>query len=258
MNDPTRWIERDAPAGALELLRAAEPTRAAPSEVKARSAERVAGISLSTVSVTSAAGASFGFGAKLVGLAAVALVLGGLAWRAQTSSEHEPRTRITRVPVAPHSPLRVEVLRAPVAPPRVEVPRAPVAPHSPHRVEVSRAPVVPPRVESPPPPPPPPPSPSPPPPPPPPPDDPLQQEIDALARVSSSLRHDPRAARQLLGDYRREHPRGRLTEERDFLAFEIARRLGARDEAIERASAFLHDYPHSSNTEAVRAWAREQ
>lgn len=243
MNDPTRWIERDAPAGALELLRAAEPTRAAPSEVKARSAERVAGISLSTVSVTSAAGASFGFGAKLVGLAAVALVLGGLAWRAQTSSEHEPRTRITRVPVAPHSPLRVEVPRVPIAPPRGEVPRAPVAPHSPHRVEISRAPVAPSRVES---------------PPPPPPDDPLQQEIDALARVSSSLRHDPRAARQLLGDYRREHPRGRLTEERDFLAFEIARRLGARDEAIERASAFLHDYPHSSNTEAVRAWAREQ
>jgi hypothetical protein len=244
MNDPTRWIERDAPAGALELLRAAEPTRAAPSEVKARSAERVAGISLSTVSVTSAAGASFGFGAKLVGLAAVALVLGGLAWRAQTSSEHdEPRTRITRVPVAPHSPLRVEVPRVPIAPPRVEVQRAPVAPHSPHRVEISRAPVAPSRVES---------------PPPPPPDDPLQQEIDALARVSSSLRHDPRAARQLLGDYRREHPRGRLTEERDFLAFEIARRLGARDEAIERASAFLHDYPHSSNTEAVRAWAREQ
>lgn len=243
MNDPTRWIERDAPAGALELLRAAEPTRAAPSEVKARSAERVAGISLSTVSVTSAAGASFGFGAKLVGLAAVALVLGGLAWRAQTSSEHEPRTRITRVPVAPHSPLRVEVPRVPIAPPRGEVQRAPVAPHSPHRVEISRAPVAPSRVES---------------PPPPPPDDPLQQEIDALARVSSSLRHDPRAARQLLGDYRREHPRGRLTEERDFLAFEIARRLGARDEAIERASAFLHDYPHSSNTEAVRAWAREQ
>jgi hypothetical protein len=85
---------------------------------------------------------AFIIGADFIGTDSVALVLGGLAWRAQTSSEHdEPRTRITRVPVAPHSPLRVEVPRVPIAPPRVEVQRAPVAPHSPHRVEISRAPV---------------------------------------------------------------------------------------------------------------------
>ena len=227
MNDPTRWLERDAPAGALELLRAAAPTRAVPPEVKARSAERVAGLALSSAATTTVAGVSFGLGAKVVGLAAVALVVVGLAWRAKTTATVEVRPRTTRVLVAP--PV------VPVPTPREEVPPEP---RPTPRVEVRR--------------------PSDPRPSPPPADDPLKREIDALARVSSVLNRDPRAARRRLDEYRRSHPRGQLAEERDFLAFEIARRLGERDEASERASAFLHDYPHSSHKADVRDWMRTQ
>lgn len=226
MSDPIRWLDRDAPAGALELLRVAEPTRAVPDEVKARSVERVAGLALTAPSVKATAGVSWGLGAKLVGLAAVLLVAGALAWRAKASMANDNPPPVTRAPVAPR------VVTAPA--PHEELPREPLpvppieAPAPPRTVPASS----------------------------PAPDNPLRRETNALARVTAALDRDPRAARRLLDVYRRAHPRGQLAEERDFLAFEIARRLQENDEASERASAFLHDYPRSPHGSDVRRWTR--
>lgn len=269
MSDPQRWLDAaDAPDGASSLLRAAASSKPLQAAVKARSAARLAELATTTAVATAApATAVFSLWTKLfVGLCAIALVGAAVTVRRAPSAPPRPPIaavappRVARTSAAPR-----EEAPAPATPPIVVVPAArpsrpaeppraarvvaqPVAPPAPPAV-AAPAPVALPTptaeplaggfvaAASP--------SPAGP--------APLLVETQSLADVSRALDHDPAEAQRLLSEYRARFPRSRLAPERDYLAFEIARRQGHDDEARALGEAFVRSHPRAPQAAAVRA-----
>ncbi len=274
MSEPTRWLDDSrAPDGAASLLRAARPAKPIDAAVQARSAAKLAELVTATAATSTAAtsGALFTsiWPKVIAGIAAIALVsASAVGLRAPHAPAPRPRA-VTTAPrieearaarVTPPAPPRVErTTTAPIAapqrplarPPRVTrelarettpatpeptplapAPRAEVAAslaarEAPHAIVGAASTGERPST--------------------------LVEETELLARVSSAVEPDPAAARRLLDDYRARFTRSRLAPERDYLAFEIARRQGALDEARALGEAFLREHPRSPHASAVRA-----
>lgn len=282
MSDPPRWLDDTrAPDGAAALLRAARPSKALDAAVQARSAAKLAELATASAAATTASitGALLTtmWPKVLVGLAAVALIgasaLGLRASRVAAPPRAAAPTPRVEAPHTPHvspiatAPPRVEAAAPIAAPTRPAAPRVArvmretARPSPPIETPIERPPETPPEApsravapralapspaasassagllgvagEEPP--------------------ATLLEETEALARVSSALEPDPAAARRLLDAYRARFTRSRLAPERDYLAFEIARREGAVDEARALGARFLREHPRSPHASAVRA-----
>ncbi len=275
MSEPTRWLDDSrAPDGAASLLRAARPAKPIDAAVQARSAAKLAELVTATAATSTAAtsGALFtldlaeghrghrrdrprqrvGRRAPRASRARAATARG----QQQPRGSRRPAPRASRLPApprvertttapiaAPRRPLarppRVtrELARettpatpepTPLAPaPRAEVAASLAAREAPHAIVGAASTGERPST--------------------------LVEETELLAGVSSAVEPDPAAARRLLDDYRARFTRSRLAPERDYLAFEIARRQGALDEARALGEAFLREHPRSPHASAVRA-----
>ncbi|MFO0650479.1 MAG: hypothetical protein U0326_29925 [Polyangiales bacterium] len=276
MSDPTRWLDDSrAPDGAASLLRAARPAKPLDAAVQARSAAKLAELvtgtaATSTATATTSVLLTSIWPKVIVGIAAIALVsASAVGLRASRTPAPRPR------PVAAAPPIETarEARVSPPALPQVEPPAAapvaaPLRPPATRSARVTRevaratAPTPPEPAAS---------APA------PPamltgnvvgPETPhaivgapstgerpstLVEETELLARVSGALEPDPAEARRLLDAYRARYTRSRLAPERDYLAFEIARRQGAHDEARALGEAFLREHPRSPHASAVRA-----
>ncbi len=274
MTDPPRWLDDDdAPHGAASLLRSARASKPIDAAVQARSAARVAELVAQGVTATTTTGAvTASLWTKVtVGLASIALV-GGVAvgTRSSPARPAAPRSIVTRsvapppVVAAAHAP-RVEAssptptvaprtvavaaprpsaIRAPrvvdaPTPVEAEAPMPPIVSAPAPSVETSgagsvgggalgAAPLSPTTAT-------------------------LYEESVALAAVSTVIERDAAEARRRLAAYRERFPRSRLVPERDYLAFEVARRMGDDAEARALGEAFLRAHPRSPHASAVRA-----
>ncbi|WP_437319819.1 hypothetical protein [Sorangium sp. So ce385] len=242
MSDPKRWkLEGGgAPLGARELLLAASRPRPMTSAELARTAARVAPLATSA-----GAGATVPMWIKGIFLA-VGLGAGGAGLYAALDDG-----RSAAAPVAPLTDLPLEQLfssargglpaaappapepaPAPAAEPAPEPAPAPVARREAPRNTRPAAPA---------------------------PDAIAAEDNDDLVRESNlvdksraALAQDPAAALAALAQHEADFPKGRLAEEREFIAIRALMRLGRADEARARAAVFMARYPSSSFAEPVR------
>ncbi|WP_437940599.1 hypothetical protein [Sorangium sp. So ce341] len=242
MSDPKRWKQEGggAPLGARELLLAASRPRPMTSAELARTAARVAPLATSA-----GAGATVPMWIKGIFLA-VGLGAGGAGLYAALDDGR------SAAPVAPLADLPLEQLfssargglpaaapppapepaPAPAPAPAAEPAPAPVA-----RREAPRnarpatpAPDAIAAVDN----------------------DDLVRESNLVDQSRAALAQDPAAALAALARHEADFPRGRLAEEREFIAIRALMRLGRADEARARAAAFVARYPSSSFAEPVR------
>ncbi|WP_438035967.1 hypothetical protein [Sorangium sp. So ce204] len=256
MSDPKRWNQEGggAPPGARELLRAAAPIRPMTSAELARTAARVAPLE---TAAGAAAGATMPAWIKGIFLAA-GIGAGGAGLHAALGEAPSAAATIAPPPVLTDLPLERLLSRAenrmPAEAPAAEAPvaeapiaEAPVAeapaaeaprptPSALHR-EAPRSP----RPAA------------------PAPEATAAADRDDLVRESNlvdasraSLAQDPEAALAALERHQAEFPKGRLAEEREFIAIRALVRLGRADEARARAAAFFALYPSSSFAEPLR------
>ncbi|WP_437579703.1 hypothetical protein [Sorangium sp. So ce887] len=243
MSDPKRWNQEGggAPLGARELLLAAARPRSMTAAELARTAARVA-----PLGTTAGAGATVPMWIKGIFLA-VGLGAGGAGLhvaldegRSAAASAAAPLS-LTDLPLeqlfssarggapaAAPAPAPEAPPPAPEAPPpaaaaaRREAPRntRPAAPAPEAIVAVDN--------------------------------DDLVRESNLVDKSRAALAQDPEAALAALDRHQTDFPKGRLAEEREFIAIRALMRLGRADEARARAAAFVARYPSSSFTEPVR------
>ncbi|AUX30903.1 MULTISPECIES: hypothetical protein [Sorangium] len=239
MSDPKRWKQEGggAPLGARELLLAASRPRPMTSAELARTAARVAPLATSA-----GAGATVPMWIKGIFLA-VGLGAGGAGLYASLDDG-----RSAAAPVAPLTDLPLEQLFSsargglPTAapPPAPEPAPAPAPAAEPAPVARREAPRnTRPAAPA--------------------PDaiaaadnDDLVRESNLVDQSRAALAQDPAAALAALARHEADFPRGRLAEEREFIAIRALMRLGRADEARARAAAFMARYPSSSFAEPVR------
>lgn len=243
MSDPKRWNQEGggAPPGARELLRAAAPIRPMTSAELARTAARVAPLE-------TAAGAAAGAGATMPAwikgiFLAAGIGAGGAGLYAALGEAPNAAAPIAPPPVLTDLPLEGLLSRAggrvPAGSPAAEAPvaEAPRPAPSALRREAPRSP----RPAA------------------PAPEAAAAADGDDLVRESNlvdasraALAQDPEAALAALERHQAEFPKGRLAEEREFIAIRALVRLGRADEARARAAAFFARYPSSSFAEPLR------
>lgn len=241
MSDPKRWNQTGggAPPGARELLRAAAPIRPMTSAELARTAARVAPLE---TAAGAAAGATVPAWIKGIFLA-VGIGAGGAGLYAALGGAPTAAAPIAPPPVLIDLPLERLLSRAggrePAGSPAAEapVPEAPRPTPSALRREAPRSP----RPAA------------------PAPEATAAEDSDDLVRESNlvdasraALAQDPEAALAALERHQAEFPKGRLAEEREFIAIRALMRLGRADEARARAAAFFARYPSSSFAEPLR------
>lgn len=246
MSDPKRWNQEGggAPPGARELLRAAAPIRPMTSAELARTAARVAPLE---TAAGATAGATVPAWIKGIFLA-VGIGAGGAGLHAALGEAPNAAAPVAPPPVLTDLPLERLLSRAgnrepagsPAAgPPAAEAPvaDAPRPPPSALRREAPRSP----RPAA------------------PAPEATASADGDDLVRESNlvdasraALAQDPEAALAALERHQAEFPKGRLAEEREFIAIRALVRLGRADEARARAAAFFARYPSSSFAEPLR------
>ncbi|WP_437281272.1 hypothetical protein WME90_12130 [Sorangium sp. So ce375] len=240
MSDPKRWIQEGggAPPGARELLRAAAPIRPMTSAELARTAARVA-----PLETAAAAGAGATVPAWVKGIfLASSLGVGGAGLYAalgQDPSAAAPPPVLTDLPLerllsraGGTVPAEAPAAEPPaITAPATTAPRP--TPSTLHR-EAPRS-TRPPAPEA------------------------TGADSDDLLRESNlvdasraALAQDPEAALAALERHQAEFPKGRLSEEREFIAIRALARLGRADEARARAAAFFARYPSSSFAEPLR------
>ncbi|WP_438000781.1 hypothetical protein WMF26_14155 [Sorangium sp. So ce185] len=239
MSDPKRWKQEGggAPLGARELLLAASRPRPMTSAELARTAARVAPLATSA-----GAGATVPMWIKGIFLA-VGLGAGGAGLYAALDDG-----RSAAAPVAPLTDLPLEQLfssargglPAAAPPPAPEPAPAPAAEPAPAPVARREAPrnarpaaptpdaIA--AVDN----------------------DDLVRESNLVDKSRAALAQDPAAALAALARHEADFPKGRLAEEREFIAIRALMRLGRADEARARAAAFVARYPSSSFAEPVR------
>ncbi|WP_437946740.1 hypothetical protein WME98_38430 [Sorangium sp. So ce296] len=239
MSDPKRWKQEGggAPLGARELLLAASRPRPMTSAELARTAARVAPLATSA-----GAGATVPMWIKGIFLA-VGLGAGGAGLYAALDDG-----RSAAAPVAPLTDLPLEQLfssargglPAAAPPPAPEPAPAPAAEPAPAPVARREAPrnarpaaptpdaIA--AVDN----------------------DDLVRESNLVDQSRAALAQDPAAALAALARHEADFPKGRLAEEREFIAIRALMRLGRADEARARAAAFVARYPSSSFAEPVR------
>jgi hypothetical protein len=83
---------------------------------------------------------------------------------------------------------------------------------------------------------------------------PLTLEVRRIVEIRAAVEHRPEQAQRLLEEYDREHPHGVMRPERDYLAFEIARRQGNRSAATLAGQHFLRNYPRMPQAVIVRTY----
>ncbi|AGP35604.1 hypothetical protein [Sorangium cellulosum] len=239
MSDPKRWKQEGggAPLGARELLLAGSRPRPMTSAELARTAARVAPLATSA-----GAGATVPMWIKGIFLA-VGLGAGGAGLYAALDDG-----RSAAGSVAPLTDLPLEQLFSsargglpaaapPPAPEPAPAPAAEPAPAPVARREAPRnarpaapAPDAIAAVDN----------------------DDLVRESNLVDQSRAALAQDPAAALAALARHEADFPRGRLAEEREFIAIRALMRLGRADEARARAAAFVARYPSSSFAEPVR------
>ncbi|XXX80362.1 hypothetical protein WMF30_16485 [Sorangium sp. So ce134] len=242
MSDPKRWNQEGggAPLGARELLLAASRPRPMTSAELARTAARVA-----PLATTAGAGATVPMWIKGIFLA-VGLGAGGAGLYAALDDG-----RSAAASVAPLADLPLEQLfssargglpaaapppaAAPAPEPAPAAEPAPPAPVARREAPRSSRPAAPApdalaAVDN----------------------DDLVRESNLLDRSRAALAQDPAAALAALDRHESDFPKGRLAEEREFIAIRALMRLGRADEARARAAAFVARYPSSSFAEPVR------
>ncbi|WP_437908754.1 hypothetical protein WME95_13250 [Sorangium sp. So ce327] len=243
MSDPKRWNQEGggAPPGARELLRAAAPIRPMTSAELARTAARVAPLE-------TAAGAAAGAGATMPawikGIFLVAAIgAGGAGLRAVLGEAPSAAAPIAPPPALTDLPLerllsRAEG-RATAGSPAADAPAADAPRPTPSalRREAPRslrpaapAPEATAAADG----------------------DDLVRESNLVDASRAALAQDPEAALAALERHQAEFPKGRLAEEREFIAIRALVRLGRADEARARAAAFLARYPSSSFADPLR------
>ncbi|WP_437592534.1 hypothetical protein [Sorangium sp. So ce1000] len=254
MSDPKRWNQEGggAPPGARELLRAAGPIRPMTSAELARTAARVA-----PLETAAAAGAGAAVPAWIKGIfLAAGIGVGGAGLYAAVGEAPSAAATIAPPPVLANLPLErllsrasgSALVEAPAAaapaaePPAAEMPAAvvpaavvprPTTPAHPREAPRSTRPPAPEEVaaaDS----------------------DDLVRESNLVDASRAALAQDPEAALAALDRHQAEFPKGRLAEEREFIAIRALVRLGRADEARARAAAFFARYPSSSFAEPVR------
>ncbi|WP_437817732.1 hypothetical protein [Sorangium sp. So ce1078] len=248
MSDPKRWNQEggDAPLGARELLLAASRPRPMTSAEFARTAARVA-----PLGTTAGAGATVPMWIKGIFLA-VGLGAGGAGLYAtldegrSAAASVAPPSLLTDLPLEQlFSSARGGVPAAtPAPPPAAEAPppaaeapppAAPAArrdaPRNTRPVAPAPAPEATAAVDN----------------------DDLVRESNLVDQSRAALtQDDPGAALAALDRHQTDFPKGRLAEEREYIAIRALMRLGRADEARARAAAFFARYPSSSFTESVR------
>ena len=80
-----------------------------------------------------------------------------------------------------------------------------------------------------------------------------ESEASFLRRTRAALADDPARALRMTGEHAALYPRGVLEQEREVIAIEALVRLGAREEARLRASAFRARYPSSAHASRIAA-----
>ncbi len=241
MSDPKRWNQEGggAPLGARELLLAAARPRSMTAAELARTAARVA-----PLGTTAAAGATVPMWIKGIFLA-VGLGAGGAGLHVALDEGRSAAASVAPPPLLTDLPLEQLFSSArggaPTAAPAPEAP--PPAPEAPPpaaaaaRREAPRntRPAVPApeaiaAVDN----------------------DDLVRESNLVDKSRAALAQDPEAALAALDRHQTDFPKGRLAEEREFIAIRALTRLGRADEARARAAAFVARYPSSSFAEPVR------
>ncbi|WP_437970184.1 hypothetical protein WMF04_13155 [Sorangium sp. So ce260] len=245
MSDPKRWNQEggDAPLGARELLLAASRPRPMTSAEFARTASRVA-----PLGTTAGAGATVPMWIKGIFLA-VGLGAGGAGLYATLDDGRSAAASVAPPPLLTDLPLeqlfssaRGGVPAATPAPPPVAEAPPPAAEAPPPAAPAARrdaprntrpvapAPEATAAVDN----------------------DDLVRESNLVDQSRAALAQDPGAALAALDRHQTDFPKGRLAEEREFIAIRALMRLGRADEARARAAAFFARYPSSSFTEPVR------
>jgi len=76
-------------------------------------------------------------------------------------------------------------------------------------------------------------------------------EVELLERARRALASDPKRALTLTRQHQSLYPQGALRQEREVIAIEALRRLGAPAQASERAGSFEQRYPDSAHRRSV-------
>jgi hypothetical protein len=246
------------------LLRAAEPTREIPPDVRARSAKRVAKLAALplAVSVWSVWGKVV-FAAVLVGavVTARAVLVRETPPTPIAASRRLAVTPTSTRPTLPATPPVVRTLEAPaLVPPRpARAPTPTIARRAPPAATPTVAEVVTPAVTH---------------------DTPVEPlrsttnltggagvvapsrpvedellgELRLVGEAQSALSRDPEAVLAITARHRAEFPHGRLLEESEFLSLDALHRLGRREALALRAEDFLRAHPRGPYAERVRRW----
>ncbi|WP_437337585.1 hypothetical protein [Sorangium sp. So ce394] len=236
MSDPKRWKQEGggAPLGARELLLAASRPRPMTSAELARTAARVAPLATSA-----GAGATVPMWIKGIFLA-VGLGAGGAGLYAALDDGRSAAAPLTDLPLEQLFSSARGGLPAAAPPPAPEPAPAPAAEPAPAPVARREAPrnarpaapapdaIA--AVDN----------------------DDLVRESNLVDQSRAALAQDPAAALAALARHEADFPKGRLAEEREFIAIRALMRLGRADEARARAAAFVARYPSSSFAEPVR------
>jgi hypothetical protein len=80
-----------------------------------------------------------------------------------------------------------------------------------------------------------------------------ESEASFLRRTRAALVEDPARALRMTDEHASRYPRGVLLQERDVIAIDALVRLGRRDEARARATAFNAKYPSSAHASHLAA-----
>lgn len=80
-----------------------------------------------------------------------------------------------------------------------------------------------------------------------------ESEASFLHRTRAALASDPARALRMTEEHVSRYPHGVLVQERDVIAIDALVRLGRRDEARSRASAFQTRYPKSAHASRIAA-----
>jgi hypothetical protein len=252
MNDPKRLLDA-AEAGGLErsLLESAtapDPTSDQCAAMWSSLAVRLPGSTGGNGSPSGAhspgglAGAAGGTGAAIVKGAGMLVLAGGLTTAVTLAARHPSRVDAPPAPVAAAAAPVASAAPAPTAaePAPAEIPSSPLVPATSRRATTGTARHAKPSTEE---------STT--------PSDSLRLESKAVLDAREALRAgDCGAALTRLDEARSRFPAGALPQEREVLSIEALDCSGRKDEAGERAAAFLRNYPTSPHAASVRRFVR--
>lgn len=218
MTDPIRLREGDADARAL--LQAARRPRPMPSEVRARSAARVAALMAPTVV---AATTWKILAKKILGLATFTMAGAGIGLAIWTFAHRDDRVRV--------EPTTKATMSAPATTTTMTIEAPMPMPTPTPSTEPTPTPSAKPTASV----------------------DVLAEETKLLDAARAKVDSDPAGALVVLDEHRAKFPAGKLSAEREYLSIKALVKLGRKDEAKARADSFLKRWPESPLAGVVTA-----